>query len=109
MPNSVIAQINGKCVGYALVSEVIGEFEIQDISVDYEHTRQGIASALLEYVIKQACEASGQCVLLEVAKQNINAQALYKKHGFVITSTRKNYYALANNQFDDALLMRKKL
>lgn len=109
VPHSIIVNVDDKCVAYAAVSEVLGEFEIQDISVSGDYTGQGIAHAMLRHIVATATDLGGRCILLEVARQNIHAQALYEKHGFLLTAIRKNYYSLPNQCFDDALLMRKSL
>jgi ribosomal-protein-alanine N-acetyltransferase len=107
LPNSLIVQLNGVCVAYAAVSEVAGELEIEDICVAGAYRRQGIADKLLAYLIMQAKFQNADYILLEVAQQNKQARALYEKHGFELITIRKNYYSLANNTFDDALLLRK--
>jgi ribosomal-protein-alanine N-acetyltransferase len=109
LPHSIIASIDDKCIGYALVTQVLDEVEIEDICVSSSYRRLGIADKLLKHVINQACVQNAMHVLLEVAKSNIQARALYKKNGFEVTGVRKAYYALPNNKFDDALLMRKDL
>lgn len=108
-PYSIVATVNDECVAYAAVSEVLGEVEIEDISVMQVYRKQGIASALLTHIIAQSSQQNANYILLEVAKQNTAAQALYEKHGFMPVNIRKNYYALANNTFDDALLLQKML
>lgn len=107
LPNSIIALVDSNCVAYAAVSEVIGELEIEDISVSLAYRRQGIADKLLTYIITQATHNRADYILLEVAQQNKHAQALYEKHGFALITIRKDYYVLANSKFDDALLMQK--
>ncbi|MFT4653444.1 MAG: ribosomal-protein-alanine N-acetyltransferase [Patiriisocius sp.] len=108
-PNSLLVQFNNECVGYAAVSEVAGEVEIEDICVASEYRRQGIADKLLIHLILQSERQNADYILLEVAQQNKQARALYEKHGFALITIRKNYYSLANNTFDDALLLQKML
>jgi ribosomal-protein-alanine N-acetyltransferase len=109
LPNSLIAIINNECVGYALITVVLGEVEIEDICALPDLRRQGIASTLLSHVISDANRRCDDSILLEVAQQNKPAQALYEKHGFAPITIRKNYYRLANNTFDDALLLKRVL
>lgn len=109
MPNSIVATNNGQCLAYVLVSEVLGEFEIEDICVDQLLRRGNIAFNLLEYVIQSASKKGGDRILLEVAQTNVKAQGLYKKCGFELVCIRKDYYTLPNNTLDDALVMCRQL
>jgi len=107
LPNSLIAIIDNECVGYALITVVVGEVEIEDICALPDLRRQGIASTLLSHMISDANRRRDDYILLEVAQKNKPAKALYEKHGFALVTTRKNYYRFANNTFDDALLLKK--
>ena len=102
-----MALIDNQCVGYILASEILGEVEIEDICVSKAYRRQGIADALIESLIALCHNMQAQYILLEVAQQNSQARALYEKHGFSLVRVRKAYYQLANNTFDDALLLTK--
>lgn len=108
-PNSVIALFNSQLVGYILVSEVLGEVEIEDICVSPIYRKKGIASKMFTHVVEDCKKQCADYIFLEVASRNINAQRLYEKIGFERISVRKDYYTLANEQFDDAILMRKGL
>jgi ribosomal-protein-alanine N-acetyltransferase len=44
-------------------------------------------------------------VFLEVARDNAAAIALYKKMGFSLISTRKNYYQINNTRVDALVMM----
>lgn len=107
MPNSVIALINNELLGYVLVSKVLGEVEIEDVCVSSACRKEGIASQMFTYIIKECKKQSADYIFLEVASKNIGALGLYQKMGFEIISVRKDYYTFANDQLDDALLMRK--
>lgn len=109
MPNSVIAIVDGKFAGYMLVSEVVGEVEIEDVCVQSVFRQTGVASSMFSYVIAQSEKHCADYIFLEVASRNSSALALYKKMGFETISVRNSYYVLANEQFDDAVLMRKGL
>jgi ribosomal-protein-alanine N-acetyltransferase len=109
LSNSLIAKVNNECRGYIAVTEVAGEIEVEDICVAKAYRRQGIADNLLAHLITQSEAQNADYILLEVARKNKQARSLYKKHGFELVTIRKNYYTLANNTFDDALLLRKML
>lgn len=109
MPNSVFALIDSQLVGYVLVSEVLGEVEIEDICVSRIFRKKGIASKMFTHVVDYCKKQRADYIFLEVASRNIGARRLYEKMGFASISVRKDYYTLANEQLDDAILMRKGL
>lgn len=107
MPNSIIASIDSQVVGYVLVSEVLGEVEIEDVCVSPVFRTKGIASQMFTHIIEDCEKHCADYIFLELASRNIAALRLYQKMGFEILSVRKDYYTLANAQLDDAILMRK--
>lgn len=107
MPNSVIAVVNNELAGYVLVSELVGELEIEDICVLPVFRKAGIATKMLSHIIEQSEKLGVDNIFLEVASCNGKARALYETMGFEIISVRKRYYLLANNQYDDAVVMRR--
>lgn len=107
MPNSIVAIVNDKLAGYILVSEIMGEVEIEDICILPTLRKTGIASKMFAYIIEQTEKQCAEFIFLEVASRNASALALYKKMGFEIISVRKNYYVLPEQQFDDAVIMRR--
>lgn len=108
-PLSVIALINNELAGYVLVSELMGEVEVEDICVSPKYRKQGIAYEMLVHIVELCKSLNSDYILLEVAKNNVSARALYEKMEFETIHVRKNYYKIANEQFDDAILMRKGL
>jgi len=107
MPNSVIAVVNNQLAGYVLVSEVLGELEVEDLCVLSTLRQQGIALEMFLTIITRAENINADYIFLEVAKSNTKARSLYERLGFDILSIRKDYYSLAGGQLDDAVLMRK--
>ena len=88
-----------KCLGYFENNEVIGfldfsvmyeKVEINNIYVKEDYRNSGIASKLLEYMIKEIKDIDN--ITLEVRVDNESAINLYKKFGFKIIGVRKNYY-----------------
>lgn len=103
---SLIAVDDAKnVIGYVAVSSVLDTLEIEDIAVSNSKRTQGIASSMLNKLIKLATQANKETILLEVAENNLSAIALYEKYQFVLSGRRKNYYKVSNNKFADALLM----
>lgn len=92
---------DGALLGYAVLSTVLDEGNLDNIAVAPEARRNGIADALLS-----ALTAFGRehltCLMLEVRASNAPAIALYEKHGFAAVGRRKNYYDAPR---EDAVLM----
>ena len=92
---------NGTLLGYAVLSTVLDEGNLDNIAVAPEHRRRGVADALLS-----ALTGFGRkhlsLLMLEVRASNAPAIALYQKHGFAAVGRRKNYY---DTPKEDAVLM----
>lgn len=91
-----------RVIGYIGYWKVIDEGHITNIAVLPEYRRQGIASKMLEGIIKAAYEG-GLCLLtLEVRKSNMAARCLYERFGFEELGERKDYYIKPN---ENAVIM----
>ena len=74
-------------IGYLYYSLIYDRIEINQIEVLEEERIKGVASKLMEYLIK-----INLSITLEVKKTNISAINLYKKYGFVEVAKRRGYY-----------------
>lgn len=99
---SVLAEVNGKIVGYVLYWLLPDEVDIHNIAVHREFRRMGIGSRLLDHAIRAARARASVRVTLEVRKSNSVAQKLYLSQGFTVTGERRGYYS---DDGEDALLM----
>lgn len=97
------AVYKGKIVGYMGLSEISGEGYVTNIAVLKNFRRKGIATALLQYVIKSEKNLL-EFISLEVRISNKNAISLYEKLGFENAGIRKRFYT---NPIEDALIMTK--
>ena len=97
-----VALLNGKVIGYAGMWHVVTEGHITNIAVDPEYRHMGAGHALVDKLMEIAEEKSMLGVTLEVRKSNENALGLYKKHGFVLSGIRKEYY---EDNKEDAYIM----
>ena len=86
-----VAEDNNVIVGMLMVIVLYETCEILNIVVKDEYRNKKIASNLLDNLISELDE-SVEMITLEVAVNNEPAINLYKKFGFEIISTRKNYY-----------------
>jgi ribosomal-protein-alanine N-acetyltransferase len=99
---SILAEADGKIVGYVLFWLLPGSIDIHNIAVHADFRRRGIARVLLGKVVQEAERQSITRVMLEVRKSNLPAQQLYDAMGFSTTGIRKGYYS---DNGEDALAM----
>ncbi|KFI48696.1 ribosomal protein S18-alanine N-acetyltransferase [Bifidobacterium biavatii] len=66
--------------------------EIMDVGVGKAYQRQGIAAAMMTWLIGHARSQGARRVLLEVRVDNDPAIALYRRFGFENIGLRKRYY-----------------
>ena len=101
----VAAVQDGEVIGYAgLVVAPPDEAWVNNMAVRRDHQRHGIGRALLEELLAIARRSGARHTLLEVAADNLPAQALYDSYGFEVIGLRKNYYQASGT---DALVMRR--
>ena len=77
-------------IGFIHISKLYETMDIVNVVVDNEYRKQGIATKLIDYVIKLYDDVEN--IMLEVNENNIAAISLYKKNGFEIINKRNNYY-----------------
>ncbi|MCT6891637.1 MAG: ribosomal protein S18-alanine N-acetyltransferase [Lactobacillus sp.] len=70
----------------------VSSAHITNLMVDSVWQKRGIGTYLIRKVIKVAQEQNCEEVSLEVREDNLNAQKLYQKLGFVTTFVWPNYY-----------------
>lgn len=103
-PNTAILLAEGEggaVLGYAVLSVILDEGNLDNIAVAPEYRRRGVAGALLSALTGFGREHLA-VLMLEVRASNTPALALYEKHGFRAVGRRKNYYSVPK---EDAILM----
>lgn len=100
----IVADLDGKAVGYAGVWLIIDEGHITNIAVSSVHRGKGIGKFLMMGLIDFCKDRGIHNMTLEVRVSNIIAQNLYKKLGFLDCGIRPNYYA---DDHEDAVIMWK--
>jgi ribosomal-protein-alanine N-acetyltransferase len=80
-------------IGYAGMHCVVGECYITNVAVFPPYRRQGVAKALVQYLIDFAKGQDGEFISLEVRNSNENAIALYERLGFRTVGVRRNFYS----------------
>lgn len=88
----LVAEDNGKVVGYAGLQVVLDEGYIANVAVDPDYRRRGIASKLMQVYIDFAQANKLAFLTLEVRPSNMAAIILYGRLGFRSVGRRKNYY-----------------
>ena len=92
---------DGAVLGYAVLSVVLDEGNLDNIAAAPNARRQGVADALLNTLTGFGRDNLSR-LMLEVRASNAPAIALYEKHGFAAVGRRKNYYDAPK---EDAVLM----
>ena len=106
LPNTVLA----KCrYGFAL-GHVAGEdAELWTIAIAPDRHGKGWGTRLLNQFESQVYDMGAECVMLEVASNNIAAHALYGRAGYRCIGQRKGYFTNLEGQRLDAHVLRKTL
>ena len=98
----LVAEHEGKTIGFAGMTVSFGEGEIDKVMVDPAFRRQGIADALMEALIQLGKGIGTSEFTLEVRVSNEPAIHLYEKHGFQSEGVRPRFY---EKPVEDALIM----
>lgn len=100
----LIADADQGVTGFAAGTFLEGDdvATLENLAVDTEWRRQGVAKALAAEVIKWAKSEGASGLELEVRISNEAAQALYKSLRFAVRGRRSKYYSEPE---EDALLM----
>jgi ribosomal-protein-alanine N-acetyltransferase len=94
-----------RIVGFLCGWIVAGELHINNIAVHPGYRRRGVASQLLEEMLRRAKVMGAKAGYLEVRASNEAANALYQRYGFRQIGRRRNYY---DHPREDAIIMGKK-
>lgn len=98
----IVAEIDGKVVGYVGVWFVLDEGHITNVAVHSDYRGKKIGDKLIKDLVELCKENNMSAITLEVRVSNIVAQNLYKKYGFKIGGIRKEYYS---DNKEDAMIM----
>lgn len=92
-------------IAQCTLRSIVGEGELNNISVQEKYGNQGFARRLLTYILTQKDVTGVSEYTLEVRKSNQYAIKLYESLGFQTEGVRKNFY---ENPIEDALIMWKR-
>jgi ribosomal-protein-alanine N-acetyltransferase len=96
----LVAVINDKIVGYAVIDKWPDQEHLVSIAVIPASRKKGVGQALLDHLIERLQTES---LKLEVRRTNKAALELYRKNGFVQNGVAHSYYT----DGEDAILMEK--
>lgn len=94
-----------KIIGIGCYWSIVEESHITLLGIHPEYHRQSLGSLLLYTLLKDSVEQQLERATLEVVTSNDGAISLYKKFGFEVAGTRKNYYPKTG---EDALILWRK-
>ncbi len=98
----LVAESEGKIIGYAGAWIILDESHITNIAVAESYRGQGVGRKLTQALLQLLSNLGASYATLEVRVSNERAQNLYRSLGFISVGKRKRYYE--DNQ-EDAFLM----
>ena len=98
----IVAEEDGKVLGYAGAWLIFDEGHITNIAVDEAYRGRGIGIGVTQALMQYAANMGVQYMTLEVRKSNAAAIALYEKFGFQQVGLRKGFYS---HPREDAIIM----
>lgn len=102
----VLRDQSGDLLGYFLLMAIVDEAHLLNVAVSAERQGQGLGRVLLNQAVACARGLGMESVLLEVRPSNTRALEIYERYGFKHIGRRKGYYPAANQQREDAIVMR---
>jgi len=105
-PAWVLRDQGGALLGYFLLMTVVDEAHLLNVAVSAEMQGQGLGRFLLNQAVACARGLGMASVLLEVRPSNLRALEIYRRYGFAQIGRRKGYYPAADQQREDAIVMR---
>lgn len=97
-----IALYDEQICGFAFTRSLYEDVELLMIATHRDYEREGIATALMQHIIKIAKRDSRERIFLEMREGN-SAEILYNYFGFENISERKNYYKGNDGKFYNAI------
>lgn len=102
MAHYIVAELEGRVVGYAGMWQILDEGHITNVAVRPEYRGQHIASTIIAIMIEVGAHLGIVRYTLEVRSSNEAAKALYRSFDFKEAGLRKGYY---EDNGEDAVIM----
>ncbi|MCY4657622.1 MAG: ribosomal protein S18-alanine N-acetyltransferase [Gammaproteobacteria bacterium] len=94
-------------VAHAILSVVVDQAELLNLTVDPNWQHRGLGRTLLKHMVSRAEIQGATFITLEVRKSNYKAMNLYDSLGFKQVGIRKDYYQSNRGRSrEDAYVMR---
>lgn len=91
-PLVVVRRPGDEVVAYIIFWQIRDDVQVNNIAVRPDCRGLGLGEAMMRFAIAKVREAGASFMTLEVRSSNAPAVTLYKKLGFEVLGTRKNYY-----------------
>jgi ribosomal-protein-alanine N-acetyltransferase len=101
-PLVVVRRPGEEVVAYIIYWQIRGDVQVNNVAVRPDCRGLGLGDALMRFAIAKVRAAGAEFMTLEVRQSNTAALTLYKKLGFEVLGTRKNYYTKPD---EDACVM----
>lgn len=88
-----VTEAGGEVVAYAFLWVMYDRAHLINIAVDEVWRGRKLGDGLLRHCIEYARRNGAESLYLEVREDNDPAIALYKKYGFALRGTQRNYYS----------------
>jgi len=92
----------GRAIGFCSFWKVADELHINNLAVLPANRRAGVATALLNHVMREGARLGAVRATLEVRKSNDAARFLYERLGFALAGVRRAYYSKPD---EDAIVL----
>ena len=98
MTVTILALVKKAPAGFAMMGRLPHEWyaprvsELLGIAVEPERQGCGIGDLLMKEVVREARGHEIEMLILHTAVENLDGQRLFKKHGFVASEVKKNFY-----------------
>ncbi len=96
-------------LGYFVAMMGFQEVHLLNLTVASAFQNKGFGLHMLESLVLMSKTVNAQWIWLEVRVSNERALKVYEKFGFRKVGERKNYYPLATNKREDAIIMSYRL
>ncbi len=101
----LVARDGALLAGYLVAWFVYDEAHLGNIAVRPELRRRGVATSLMQRLLREAEARSVRRMTLEVRVSNIEAIKIYRRFGFKAISIRRGYYV--DNREDAFVMLRQ--
>ena len=98
----VVRDEEGRVAGFCSIWLVLDELHINNLAIEPEVRGRGWGAALVTHVLREGTRLGARRATLEVRRSNEPARRLYRRMGFELVGTRRNYYT---NPVEDALIL----